>query len=157
MLNKVVIKKTMNPEDGYEDESRLFKDTVQHKKDVEQVMDIIGEYIKERGRGHDWTKLAYFDDFARDCLERKDTPDFKSRDWYHIHTLKERHHVNARVPDNVNFIDLLELMVDCIVAGYARSGKINYNFMVVSQTIINEAYWNTIRLIEDSIILDNYE
>lgn len=152
MLKKVTVFQTDNPEEGYADKEKLFKDVEQHRKDVAKVMDMISDHIHDIGVRHDWTKVQYFDDFARDTLERQDTPDFKEREWYKIHTEYERHHINSRIPEDVDLFDILECIVDCIVAGKTRSGSVNHDFLVLPQSVINDAYWNTVKKIEDNII-----
>lgn len=153
-LTTTIVHRTNNPENGYEDEGQLLLDTLTHMDDVEECMKNIASYIEDIGEWHDWSKIHYFDDFKRDCLERLDIPNFKERGWYNIHTCKERHHINARVPSDVNFFDIIEMFVDCIIAGKTRSGEVNDSFLVLPQSVINEAYWNTIKLLKEKIILE---
>lgn len=150
-MQTVVVKKTKDPEKGYETKEQLLKDTKQHIHDVSNVLCSLSYELVDRGDYHDWSKLEYFDQFAKDTLEREDTPDFKQREWYKIHTSEERHHINARVPDDVNLIDILELIADCCVAGKTRSGTVNDDFLVIPQSVLNEAYWNTVQLVKDNI------
>lgn len=154
-MEKIVIKKTNNPDYGYTNKVELLEETNQHREDVCKVMNIIGELIMERGRLHDWTKIKYFDDFANDTLERLDTPDFKSREWYKTHTTLERHHINANVPDDVNLIDILECICDCICAGKARSDEVDLKFLVLKDNALKEAYWNTVNLINNFVEVDD--
>lgn len=153
MLRTVKVIKTDNPEDGYNDKEKLMNDVVQHREDVSLVMNMLSEHLVEIGEKHDWTKIAYFDDFARDTLERQDTPNFKDREWYNIHTEYERHHINSRVPVDVDLFDILECVVDCIVAGKTRSGSVNHDFLILPQSVMNTAYWNTVKKIEENIIM----
>ena len=155
MLKKVTVTQTDNPEDGYDDKDKLFYDVEQHRQDVAKVMDMLSNHLHDIGVLHDWTKIQYFNDFAKDTLERQDTPDFKEREWYNIHTLYERHHINANVPDDVDLFDVLECIVDCIVAGKTRSGSVNHDFLVLSQSVINDAYWNTVKKIESNVIVSD--
>jgi len=155
-MRKVIIKKTSNPDYGYTSKMELYNDTRQHQYDVCQVMYKLAGIIKDRGTRHDWSKIKYFDDFANDTLERLDTPDFKSREWYKIHTTRERHHVNANVPEDVDLIDLLEMIVDCICAGKTRSGEVDPKFLVLKDNILEDAYWNTVEKISDMVkVVDN--
>ena len=153
-LETTIVHKTGNPENGYTDEEQLLLDTLTHRDDVCECMKNIASYIEDIGEWHDWSKIEYFDDFQKDCLERLTTPQFKEREWYHIHTCKERHHINARTPSDVNFFDIIEMFVDCIVAGKTRTGKVNNSFLVLPQSVINEAYWNTIKLLQEKIIIE---
>ena len=153
-LKTIKITKTNNPEYGYENKEELLTETKQHIQDVGGVMTMLGYELADRGGKHDWTKLEYFPQFAQDTLERLTTPEFKARDWYKIHTVKERHHINANVPENVNLIDILEMIVDCVVAGKTRSGHVDKKFLEIPNTILEDAYWNTVELIEDTVIID---
>lgn len=150
-MQTVIVKKTNNPEKGYETKEQLLEDTKQHITDVGKVLSSLSYELVDRGDYHDWSKIEYFDQFAQDTLERKDTPDFKSRAWYNVHTKEERHHINARVPDDVNFIDILEMIVDCCVAGKTRTGSVNDEFLIIPQSVLNDAYWNTVELIKNNI------
>lgn len=153
-MRKVVVKKTENPEYGYNSKEQLLRDTNQHRQDVGKVLGELSLYLFERGVAHDWSKLAFFEQFSQDTLERQDTPDFKSRPWYKIHTTKERHHVNANVPEDVDLIDLLEMIVDCVVAGKTRSGEVNNDFLILKDNILEDAYWNTVKKITDTVIVE---
>ena len=150
-MQTVIVKKTNDPEKGYETKDQLLKDTKQHISDVGKVLTSLSFELVDRGDYHDWSKLEYFDQFAQDTLEREDTPDFKQRAWYNIHTSEERHHINARVPDDVNLIDLLEMIADCCVSGKTRSGTVNDDFLEISDDVLKAAYWNTVKLIKDNI------
>ena len=154
-MRKVVVKKTENPEYGYNSKEQLLKDTNQHRQDVGKVLGELSLYLFERGVAHDWSKLAFFEQFSQDTLERQDTPDFKSRPWYKIHTTKERHHINANVPEDVDLLDLLEMIVDCVVAGKTRSGEVNNDFLILNDNILEDAYWNTVKKITDTVIVEN--
>lgn len=153
-MRKVIVKKTENPEYGYNSKEQLLRDTNQHRQDVGKVLGELSLYLFERGVAHDWSKLAFFEQFSQDTLERQDTPDFKSRPWYKIHTTKERHHINANVPEDVDLIDLLEMIVDCVVAGKTRSGEVNNDFLILKDNILEDAYWNTVKKITDTVIVE---
>lgn len=157
MLFDVKVKKTSNPDNGYEDKDDLFMDTLNHSDDVQNTMYMLASHLEDIGDWHDYTKFKYFDEFAKDCLERLTTPEFKKRDWYNIHTTQERHHINARVPEDVNLFDVLEMIVDCIVAGKTRSGFVNKDFLNIPDEVLREAYWNTVDEITNHIIFDEDE
>ena len=155
MLYSVKIKKTENPDDGWTDKDYLYMDVLYHQDAVKDVMDMICSHLEDIGDEHDWTKIKYFEDFAKDSLERLDTPDFKSRHWYKVHTTNERHHLNTYEPEDVDLFDVLEMIVDCVVAGKARTGEVNKDFLILKEEdMLEKAYWNTVKKIEDSIILE---
>lgn len=155
MLKEIKVTGTGNPEVGYDSKEQLRADTLQHIHDVGLVMAHIGMVLMERGYTHDWSKLEFFDDFAKDTLERLETPEFKKRNWYHIHTVEERHHINANVPVDVDLIDVLEMIVDCIIAGKTRSGWVNKEFLILKDSVLEDAYWNTVDKIDKSIVVSD--
>lgn len=155
MLHKINIKKTNNPDKGYDDKDILFEDTLQHKEDVYKVMNGIAQEIVSRGKNHDWSKIEYFDKFAKDTVERQSVHDFKQREWYKIHTVQERHHINANLPEKINLIDILEFVCDCIVAGKARSGFVDEKFLIIPQDVLVKSYWNTVKIIEDNVVIND--
>lgn len=148
------IKQTNNPEYGYESKEQLYLETEQHKMDVARLMSFIALELNEIGYNHDWTKIQYFDQFAKDTLERQDTPDFKSRDWYKIHTKEERHHLNANTPKDVDLLDVLEFICDCVVAGKARTGRVEKKYLELSGDILKKAFWNTVDKLIDEVQVD---
>ena len=148
------IKQTSNPEYGYENKEQLYLETEQHKIDVARLMNFLALELNEIGYNHDWTKIQYFEQFAKDTLERQDTPDFKSRDWYKIHTKEERHHLKANTPKDVDLLDVLEFICDCIVAGKARTGKVEKKYLELSGDVLKKAFWNTVDKIIDEVQVD---
>ena len=148
------IKQTNNPEYGYESKEQLYLETEQHKMDVARLMSFIALELNEIGYNHDWTKIQYFDQFAKDTLERQDTPDFKSRDWYKIHTKEERHHLNVNTPKDVDLLDVLEFICDCVVAGKARTGRVEKKYLELSGDILKKAFWNTVDKLIDEVQVD---
>lgn len=156
-LEVIEVTKTNDPEYGYNDVDELFLDTINHIRDVERVMSAVGGYVEEIGEWHDWSKLEYFNEFQKDCLERLSTPEFKKRSWYNIHTVKERHHINSNCPEDVNLFDLIEMIVDCVVAGKTRSGEVKEEFLVVPDEVISKAYYNTVKLMSAKIVVKDDE
>ena len=149
-MGRIYVTKT---EESTKDDE-ILSNVWQHKYDVSIVMNELAKMMIDIGVNHDWTKLKYFNQFVKDTVERKDTADFKKRDWYKIHTSNERHHVNAKIPTDVNLFDLIEMQVDCIVAGKTRNdGKVDDNFLIVPQSVINEAYWNTVKMLKSMIVV----
>lgn len=151
-MNKpILIKPTNNPDYGWDNKEELLNDTLFHIHDVGNVLNQLSNKLSEIGYCHDWSKLTYFDDFSNDCLERLTTPEFKSRPWYHIHTTNERHHLNTSCPDDVNLLDVLEMITDCICAGKSRSGEVNPSFLVLDEGVLEKAYWNTVVLVNNMV------
>lgn len=153
---KVKISRTRDSDDPVYDDNRceLLKDVLLHQGHVREVMNVLAFKLEEAGFHHDWTKIEYFDNFYEDVILRSSELDFKKRGWYDIHIGEERHHLNASKPEDVNLLDVLEFIVDCIVAGKSRSGKVNYSFLEFdNKDLLEIAYWNTVDLVDGLVEL----
>ena len=64
-----------------------------------------------------------------------------------MHT--ERHHLLKNVPDDVDLLDVLEQICDCVSAGMARSGKV-FDVEIPSE-ILEKAVKNTVKMLIDRI------
>lgn len=151
----VKIRKLHNLENGYESKDQLLLETEQHRLDVAKLMMFLALEIVITGNKHDWSKIQFFDDFANDVLQRQEIPDFKEREWYNIHTKEERHHLNFEQPDDVDLIDVLEFVCDCICTGKARDGHIQKKFLELPGNLLKKAYWNTIDKLSKEIDVDD--
>ena len=116
-MQPVIIHETHNPTEISNDKTLIHEDMRQHRKDVYNVINEIAWNLYQVGLMHDWTKNSFFDEYYTDIIDRQTETDFTNRDWYKIHTYYERHHINARKPNNVTLIDIIEMIVDCIVTG----------------------------------------
>lgn len=127
-----------------------------HAKDVQQLMYAFSYDIQERSVKHDWTKLKepYRSMFYRDmCNTMEGRIDFFNGDWSKLHYEKlERHHLNRHCPEDVNLIDVIEMLCDCVVAGKARSGDV-YD-VTISDTVLQNAVKNTVELLKLHVIIE---
>ena len=66
-------------------------------------------------------KIAGIDGFHRDFLTG-----FKQTTWWDNHRKINRHHLlqDDGVPADVNLVDVLDMIVDCVMAGMARTGSV---------------------------------
>lgn len=123
-----------------------------HKEDVKMTMQHISKMIAMKGAVHDWTKKRYEKDFYSDFLEAMcGGIDFVSGEWYQRHIARERHHLLSRCPDDVNLLDVIEMIVDCVCAGKTRSGEVRE--LEISPEILNKAFQNTVKLIDDMTVV----
>lgn len=130
---------------------------IMHCSDVEESMRFLANKIKARGVIHDYTKLSktelFFDDFKS---AMNDGTNFVEGEWYRMHIGVERHHLLSRCPDDVNLIDVLEMICDCVCAGLARSGEVRD--LEISTDILERAVQNTVQLLVDNIeVVDKEE
>ena len=123
----------------------LRKSTMMHIDDVRRVIGYLATQVDLRGSSHDWTKLQFFDEFYAQFSKAQETGDW-GKGWYdEIHVVQERHHPESRCPDDVNLIDLLEQIADCVCAGMARTGK--FEPRPIDPAILEKAYMNTQKML----------
>lgn len=123
-----------------------------HRLDVSRVMDKISSIIKMKGDEHDWTKVKepYRSMFYRDlCNTIEGNIKFEDGDWAKLHYSKERHHLLRNVPEDVNLIDVMEMIIDCVCAGMARSGEVRS--LEIDESVLTTAMENTVLLVKDMI------
>ena len=116
----------------------LLKSSIQHINDVDKGMTYIINCLLYAREHHDRTKLSHIDDFYKDFKTG-----FKSTKWWEMHQKEERHHFNNKeyIQDNINLIDIIEQIVDGVMAGMARSGE--YRYEPVDNELLQKAYKNT--------------
>lgn len=125
-----------------------------HRLDVKYMMYGIANDIKKRGCEHDWTKSSepYRSIFYRDlCGALEGKMKFDDGEWAKIHCVKERHHLLRNCPEDVNLIDVIEMICDCVCAGLARSGQ--FRELEINDDILRRAVQNTVQMCLDSVEL----
>lgn len=132
-----------------------FEDSnYKHTQDVRTMMDEFADEIKNRAKSHDWSKLRepHKSAFYRDlCNTIEGRMDFEEGEWCKFHYDNERHHLLRRCPDDVNLIDVLEMLCDCVCAGMARSGCVRD--LEINAEILECAVKNTAKLLENAVEL----
>lgn len=123
--------------------SQLKESSRMHIDDVRKGLKFFADMLKDSGSRHDVDKLSDIDgfycDFAADNI-------MKGK-WYVRHLKVNRHHIDrpAGVPDDVNLIDVLDHVADCVMAGKARTGKVFD--VVVPDKVLRKAVKNTVDLL----------
>lgn len=131
------------------DKELVKKDTLAHITAVQMCGDFMCEKIQEQFALHDNTKLGKNLDAFKAALESRTVgAEFKKQDWWKLH-LTERHHLNDSCPDDVNLVDVLELICDCVSAGLARTGTV-YDIELPAD-ILEKAVKNTVELLIENI------
>lgn len=124
-----------------------------HIADVSAVMASIGECITIRGRYHDFTKKTDERGFYKDFVDAMENgSNFVEGEWYKKHVRAERHHLLSYCPEDVDLIDVIEMLVDCICAGLARSGEVRP--IELNDDILKRAVQNTIEYLKDEITVE---
>lgn len=136
---------------SYEDFCKANKS---HMQDVAMVMRELASNIEDRGVSHDFTKILHSKQFYsnfRDVLDGNAVEDFTDLPWYKMHVQAERHHLNNHCPEDVNLIDVLEMIVDCVCAAKARRGNDSIYAIDLPDGILERAVNNTIELVDDMV------
>ena len=121
-----------------------------HKEDVRKVMRYLAYLVNRAGLTHDHTKKSDEELFYRNFLSTMNNgTDFVNDEWYLMHVNTERHHLLSRCPEDVNLIDVLEMISDCVCAGLARSGEVRG--LEIDEKILKRAIDNTVELIKKEI------
>lgn len=152
-MEPIIIKRNPNGD------TRTAKDTsykafvganIQHIEDVNFLMQSIAQEIEKRGHWHDFTKVADEKQFYSDYINTIEKgSNFVESEWYQNHIKKERHHLSANCPKDVNLIDVIEMVCDCVAAGLARSGEVRK--IEISNEILQNAVFNTATRLKDSV------
>lgn len=126
---------------------------IMHITDVKNMMGVIASELENRGANHDFTKRnePHRSLFYRElCAKIEGKIDsFVDGEWYPMHCQTERHHLNELCPDDVNLIDVIEMICDCVCAGMARSGKVYP--INISSDVLQKAVCNTVQMCVDAV------
>ena len=125
----------------------LLESSRRHIDDVLQGLAFFVRQIRTAGLNHDMDKINDIDGFYSNFLTK-----FEQHDWWDRHKVLNRHHLDpkdGRVPDDVNLIDVLDYITDCVMAGMARSGSVRP--LTISPEVLMRAFWNTAKLLEQEV------
>ena len=128
------------------------KSNIYHQEDVKRMMAEIASDIELQGTVHDYTKTSEPEKslFYRElCATIDGKMDFERGEWYPMHCRRERHHLKQHCPENVNLIDVIEMICDCVCAGMARSGSV-YPVKIPNE-ILQQAVENTVQMCIDAV------
>lgn len=99
----------------------LLASSRQHVEDVMKGLQFFQRKLDYAAKHHDTDKFTDIDGFHADFLTG-----FKETGWWDRHRKKNRHHLTQEdgIPEDVNLIDVLDFITDCVMAGMARSGDV---------------------------------
>ena len=124
-----------------------------HRDDVRNMMFELAAELKDRGADHDYTKIyepnksLFYRELCAKIEGKIDS--FTDGEWYPMHCKTERHHLNEHCPEDVNLIDVLEMICDCVCAGMARTGT--FRPIEISSEILQRAVENTAKMCVDAV------
>lgn len=126
----------------------LYASSVQHIADVGMALGFFQQMLTRAAQRHDTDKLTDIDGFHRDFLTG-----FKVTEWWDRHRLLNRHHLTNEdgVPGDVNLIDVLDFIADCVMAGMARSGSVYP--LKLSPELLERAFQNTVEMLKREVVV----
>lgn len=128
---------------------QLLESSKQHIRDVNQALNFFMRKLHEAGYMHDTDKLNDIDGFHVDFLTG-----FKQTGWWDRHRQLNRHHLTHPdgIPEDVNLIDVLDFISDCVMAGMARSGEVWP--LELPPELLERAFQNTIELLKKQVVVE---
>ena len=126
----------------------LLESSVQHIGDVREALAFFVAEILQASKRHDFDKITDIDGFHRDFVTG-----FAQTTWWDAHRQLNRHHLTQAdgVRDDVNLIDVLDFIADCVMAGMARSGSV-YELKLTPE-LLERAFQNTVTLLKAQVVV----
>ena len=128
---------------------QLLESSKQHIRDVMKGLHFLAEELMKSAMYHDFDKIQDIAGFYRDFVEG--TEGFIEKPWYRNHLKLNRHHLQDPdgIPDDVNLLDVLEMIVDCVMAGMARTGEVYP--LKINPGLLQLAFENTVALLKSHV------
>ena len=125
---------------------QLLDASQQHIADVGAGMAFFAGLLTKAASVHDYDKLSAIDWFFDEFKTK-----FEQTGWWDNHRRIHRHHLNMDdgVPDDVNLVDVIEYVVDCVMAGMARSGDVYQ--LELSSDVLQRAFSNIVELLKRQV------
>jgi len=127
----------------------LLASSRQHIADVGSALMFFAELLGQAESQHDTDKITDIDSFHADFLTG-----FATHGWWDRHRRLNRHHLTEAdgVPADVNLIDVLDYIADCVLAGMARSGSVSP--LKLSPELLERAFQNTVTLLKNEVVVE---
>lgn len=128
--------------------NQLLKSSEMHIEDVKQGMGFFISEMMRAAERHDWDKFCMLDHFHSDFASG-----FEKTEWWDNHRKVNRHHLMQEdgVPEDVNLVDVMEFIVDCVMAGMARSGDVYP--LALDIKVLERAFNNTVEMLKERIVV----
>ena len=128
---------------------QLRESSEQHREDVWKGLDFFVEKLGEAAKRHDFDKLTDIDGFHADFLTG-----FKETKWWDNHRKISRHHLQEEdgIPVDVNLIDVLDMIVDCVMVGTGRSGSVYP--LEIDAKVLKRAFENTVEMLKEQVVVE---
>lgn len=128
----------------------LIQSSLQHKGDVTQGLYFFAMKLLSRSESHDEDKISNINGFHADFITN-----FKNTSWWDNHRKITRHHLLKEdgIPDDVNLIDVLEMITDCVMAGMGRSGSVYP--LNIDPEVLMRAFNNTTDMLKSQVVVED--
>lgn len=133
----------------------LLESSRTHINDVRRGLGFFNDRIQDAMDAHDTDKITDIDGFHADFVTG-----FKQNEWWKRHRVLNRHHLLEQeglpsgTPADVNLIDVLDFIADCVMAGMARSGSV-YELKLPDE-LLQRAFANTVRLLLKEVVVETH-
>lgn len=127
---------------------QLKASSIQHINDVSLGIEFFKCLLNSAARDHDIDKLNYINGFYADFITG-----FKNTYWWDNHRKISRHHLlqDDEIQEDVNLVDVIEMIVDCVMAGMGRAG--NVYPLEIKPEVLMKAFNNTAELLKKQIVV----
>lgn len=127
----------------------LGASSAQHIADIRLALGFFAQLLHRTAAVHDTDKLTDLDSFHADFVTG-----FTASAWWERHRTLNRHHLTEPdgIPADVNLIDVLDYIADCVMAGMARSGSV-YPLHLPPE-LLERAFQNTVALLQNAVVVD---
>lgn len=127
----------------------LLASSKQHIEDVRAGLQFFVDKLKWAASVHDFDKVSDIDGFHRDFVTG-----FARTEWWDRHRQLNRHHLLEPdgVPADVNLIDVLDMIADCVMAGMARSGSVYP--LDIAPDVLMRAFTNTVEQLKAQVVVE---
>ena len=131
---------------------QLYSSSVRHIFDVRRALGFFAQQLSETGIHHDHDKITDIDGFHADFLTG-----FEQTGWWDRHRTLNRHHLMLAdgIPEDVNLIDVLDFIADCIMAGMARTGTVYP--LELPDDLLQRAFDNTVSMLKAEVVVETEE
>lgn len=126
-------------------EAELLESTRQHKQDIVRALHFFRVLLLDSAVAHDLDKIKDSAGFHDYFTRPHGAPD----DWFsRRHVTLNRHHLGHPngVPADVNLIDVLDYVADCVTSGLSRRGEVFD--VVIDHNVLRQAFENTVALLK---------
>jgi hypothetical protein len=130
------------------DKATLLASSKQHIGDVREALSFFRGMLGDAMEAHDTDKITDIDGFHADFVTG-----FKQTGWWDRHRKLNRHHLTQEdgIPEDVNLIDVLDFIADCVMAGMGRSGDV-YPLHLPPE-LLERAFQNTVARLKSEVVV----